>query len=246
VARNQSDTAKYMIRILQQGGVAATNLWNVITTQFPKLENQIIALVKKGGTINEVLRLIRSGISNIRELSKESLAKDSLKSASYQAASTVAYIGTLTSSPVNVYKVSDAYVRRVFAIPLPSQNITVDDLFSSMFTGMSRSVVNITRTAFQEGQTINQIARNIRENIPKSLEAKTLRNKSNALARTAIAQVANHTRMDTYEANDDLIDRVIFSATLDARTSDVCMANDGLWWYLEDPSLQEPPLQVNC
>jgi SPP1 gp7 family putative phage head morphogenesis protein len=235
-----------MIRILQQGGVAAVNLWNVISKSFPKLENRIIRMVENGGTLSEVIKLIRSGIAQISRSAREQLMTDSMKSAEYQEASTVAYLSTLTTKQIDAYNVTKKSVRKSFTIPLKSQNITVNDLFTGLFTGMSRATVNITRTAFQEGQTVKQIARNIRKNIPDSLESKTIRNKSEALARTTISQVANQTRLDTYKANDFIVDRVIFAATLDSRTSSVCQANDGLWWYLEDPSLQEPPLHVNC
>ena len=54
-----------------------------------------------------------------------------------------------------------------------------------------------------------------------------------ALVRTSIQTVANQARIDTYRENDDIMKGYEWSATFDDRTSDVCMALDGLQWDFE-------------
>jgi len=54
-----------------------------------------------------------------------------------------------------------------------------------------------------------------------------------ALVRTSIQTVANQARLDTYRANDDIVKGIEWSATFDQRTSETCMALDGLQWDLE-------------
>jgi SPP1 gp7 family putative phage head morphogenesis protein len=51
-----------------------------------------------------------------------------------------------------------------------------------------------------------------------------------ALVRTSIQSVANKARRDTYKDNDDIVKGIQWSATFDDRTSDICMALDGLQW----------------
>ncbi len=58
-----------------------------------------------------------------------------------------------------------------------------------------------------------------------------------ALVRTSIQSVANEARLMTYADNDDVIKEIEWVSTLDSRTTQTCMALDGLKW--KNPS-REP------
>ena len=58
-----------------------------------------------------------------------------------------------------------------------------------------------------------------------------------ALVRTSIQSVANEARLMTYADNDDIIKEIEWVSTLDSRTTQTCMALDGLKW--KNPS-REP------
>lgn len=65
-----------------------------------------------------------------------------------------------------------------------------------------------------------------------------------AITRTAVNQIATRAQVETFEANKDVTDEYIFTATLDNRTSAVCRATDGMRFkYGEGPL---PPLHINC
>lgn len=55
-----------------------------------------------------------------------------------------------------------------------------------------------------------------------------------ALVRTSIQNIANDVRMQTYEANSDIIKGVQALATLDTRTTDLCRARDHKSWEQDD------------
>lgn len=73
----------------------------------------------------------------------------------------------------------------------------------------------------------------------------TTRN-AEALARTAVADVANHARMETLRRNRSVTKQYQFIATLDTRTTLVCISYDGRRWDYDDPEGRRPPLHFRC
>lgn len=67
-----------------------------------------------------------------------------------------------------------------------------------------------------------------------------------ALARTAVTEVSNVAALQTYQENATVVAGVRFLATLDDRTTEVCMAYDGTVWPLGDKDIQQPPLHYGC
>lgn len=67
-----------------------------------------------------------------------------------------------------------------------------------------------------------------------------------ALVRTAVTHVSNEGMRGTFRENEDILAGVRFVATLDGRTTPVCMSFDGEVWPLGSPKIQTPPLHWNC
>lgn len=75
-----------------------------------------------------------------------------------------------------------------------------------------------------------------------------------ALVRTSVQQVSNAVRIETLEANSDVVGGIQFLATLDNRTTDICQAHSNLTWDLitkepighSTPFPGAPPLHWNC
>ena len=74
----------------------------------------------------------------------------------------------------------------------------------------------------------------------------TARRNAEAITRTAVTHISNRTMLDYMAANEDVIGRVRFVATLDNRTTFICMSLDGTVWKNGDPQIQTPPLHMNC
>ncbi len=69
-----------------------------------------------------------------------------------------------------------------------------------------------------------------------------------ALVRTAVDYVANRGMLDTFRANPDVLDGVRYTAVLDDRTTDICLALDGREWDLDDEKIVVPgrDTHYNC
>ncbi len=67
-----------------------------------------------------------------------------------------------------------------------------------------------------------------------------------ALVRTAVTQVATRAHFETFKANEDITEFYIYTATLDASTSDICIALDGREFRYDDASAPRPPQNFNC
>lgn len=114
------------------------------------------------------------------------------------------------------------------------------------------------RQGLLQGQTIDQIVRRINGTKAQGyadgiLEAN--RRDIATIVRTATAHVTNTARDEFYRNNADLVKAVQWTATLDSRTSDLCMSRDGHTYALDThrPLDGGPPweagpgrLHMNC
>lgn len=93
------------------------------------------------------------------------------------------------------------------------------------------------RNGLYQGESIADLTRRIRGtkalgytdgvmNIPR-VQAETL-------VRTSALTVANHARLASFIQNKDVIDAIQWVATLDSRTTEICMALDGKTWSLPE------------
>jgi len=67
-----------------------------------------------------------------------------------------------------------------------------------------------------------------------------------ALVRTAVNQVVTKAHFETYAANSDITSQYEYVATLDSRTTFICMSLDGRTWAYDDPAGKQPPQHWNC
>lgn len=120
------------------------------------------------------------------------------------------------------------------------------------------------RTSLENGESTAQAATRITGGTIKGIEVpgimNTAKNNANTLARTAINKVTNEARIQSFEANDDIIKAMKQISTLDSRTSQICIAYDGQVWvnapgkdnHLEPvppstlPFNGGPPRHFNC
>lgn len=108
------------------------------------------------------------------------------------------------------------------------------DLSRSAFSKVQRAV----RIGVAEGESIPKIARRFRD------AARLSKHEAEAVARTAVNHVTNHAAESVYAANDDVVKSVQMVATLDVRTTVICMDYDGQTFPLgEGP---RPPFHMRC
>jgi SPP1 gp7 family putative phage head morphogenesis protein len=110
-----------------------------------------------------------------------------------------------------------------------------------------RRLESAIRMGFLEGETTDQIVRRIRGTRANRFRDGILqasRRDAEAMARTALNHTANAAREELFDANANIISGLIWIATLDGRTTPVCMARDGQ--VFPTTSGPRPPAHWNC
>lgn len=113
-----------------------------------------------------------------------------------------------------------------------------------------------------EGQTTNQIVQQVIGTKANSFTDGILsvsRREATSVIRTATNSAANTMREKVWQNNADIISALVWSATLDGRTSPVCRARDGHFTPVDggpplkpvhqpvlEPSGARPPAHINC
>jgi SPP1 gp7 family putative phage head morphogenesis protein len=119
-----------------------------------------------------------------------------------------------------------------------------------------RAFTDNMREGLLRGETNQQLVQRVRGtrsfNFTNGI-MNTARRDSEALVRSSVQSVANMSRFETFEANQDIIKSYRHVSALDSRTSEVCVVRDGKRWKSEtkEPighnlSFRVPPLHWNC
>ena len=86
------------------------------------------------------------------------------------------------------------------------------------------------RMGFVQQETVGQIVQRIRGTRARAYRDGLLeidRRSAEAVVRTAVSHTAGYVRDRFMESNDDLVKALVWTSTLDTRTSEICMLRDG-------------------
>ena len=67
-----------------------------------------------------------------------------------------------------------------------------------------------------------------------------------SVVRTAVNQISNDALLQTFSDNPDVTEEYRYTATLDGRTSHICIALDGQMFRYDDPNARQPPQHFAC
>jgi SPP1 gp7 family putative phage head morphogenesis protein len=243
VARSLDDTGKYLIQILRRGGQAANGVEVLLFDGRNKIIQKVIKGLAAGASQAQLTGLIHKEVSSLGKSVDSTLTKHGVEAGAAEAQSSAAYLSALGVADPKPIKLSKAYVRRAFNIPFPDQKITVNNLMTGTMANMDVSLVNVTRDAIVRNDPIRSTAKFIERSSGQLVDA-SLRRKANALARTAIMQVSNQVRADSFKEEPE-VSGVLYVATLDHRTSNICKSLDGKFWT-DKKKARVPPLHVSC
>ena len=116
----------------------------------------------------------------------------------------------------------------------------------------ARTVNAVVQQGIQEGATVNQMVKTLRGNYnrrTKNYENGALTGKqvkrAEALVRTGTSHHVNAVRDRFAQQNNDVIQKRIFFATLDNRTTSICLANHLKEWDIDDANYPRLPLHFN-
>lgn len=242
MARTLDDTGEHLIRILRQGGQAALKVGERYLKGRDDILRKALKMLAGGSTQGQIISLIHKETATLESALQAALVQQGFLAGDVQADSTAAFLSLLGVTNPKVHNVTEAFIRRSFNTVMFDQNITVNDLLTGSMAKLDTDIVNIVRRARTQGEPIRTVGQAI-EASAGALDDPALVRKAAALARSAIAQVANDVRYRSFLAESE-VDRVIYVATLDHRTSNVCKVLDGTVYPKADAVV--PPVHVSC
>lgn len=121
----------------------------------------------------------------------------------------------------------------------PTKGYTIREALREFSTRKANHIVQLVRDGSALGQTTQEIIANIQEYAP------TMQRQASTLARTITNHISTSAREITMRENDDVIEGYKWIATLDGRTSVICMARDGQVYQDVDRN-PKPPAHFNC
>ncbi len=122
------------------------------------------------------------------------------------------------------------------------------------WTGQKQAVRKSFRRELQiglaQGESIDDLVRRIRGRKQGrgfvGGVMRTATRHAESLVRTAVNQISNDALFETFSDNPDVTTSYRYTATLDSRTSHICIALDGRVFDYDDPSRREPPQHYRC
>ena len=121
----------------------------------------------------------------------------------------------------------------------PKKGYTIADALDEFGQKNATKITTLVREGALLGRSTGEIIADIKSVQP------TESRKAATLARTITNHISNQARAITIVENDDVLDGYKWVATLDGRTSMICMARDGVV-YKDVASSPMPPAHFNC
>ncbi len=147
----------------------------------------------------------------------------------YEAAYQRSALVSVLPVQVSVAAIS-AEVVYTAALARPFQGVLLRGVLDDMEAGKAKKIRQTIAQGFTESKTTDQIIRELRGTKAKGFEDGLLagtRRDIEAVTRTALGHMAGFTQDRFIEANVDLVKAVVWSATLDLRTTPICRIRDG-------------------
>jgi len=190
-------------------------------------------------------------ILQIKQLSEERLAElfeeldqEALDFIEYEAGFTQRMLQTNVDAEVKTPDVSNIQAGVLASVMMvgPRVGYSIREAMSRFGNRKSEQIVQAIRDGVTQGQTTPEIQRSVRglKNLQK--------NQSASLVRTIVNHTSIQARNVTINENSNLFNGYEWVATLDARTSFICMSRDGIVYPLgNDPEINpKPPAHFSC
>jgi SPP1 gp7 family putative phage head morphogenesis protein len=196
--------------------------------------------------LNAILADIRAMNAQVYESMNKELSTKLQNFATYESQFQVSLVNTglvggasMTMPPMDLVK--------SLATDDPIRGRLLSEWTSAMSDAKYARVRDAVRIGLVEGQTTDEIVRAIRGTASNGYADGIIeidRRNAAALVRTAVNSVANSVKDTVFEENDDIIEGVQWTSTLDDATCLECGELDGEEFDLKDGP--RPPAHVNC
>lgn len=217
----------------------------------------------EGGATNRRLNALLKEVRDTRRALIDSLAQDTTAEMEALAAAEAAWEQQIMADSIPVEMSTTALPLerlRAAAVNSPMQGKRLKDWFQHLGDGDRARLDQAVRLGVANGETLDDIVRRIagtRANGYTDGILATTRREAETIARTAVNHTSNAARSEVWDANQDIIWGLRWTATLDGRTSPICQARDGAIAVnpgreippgtdLLDPQEARPPGHPNC
>ena len=142
----------------------------------------------------------------------------------------------------NPVQLRSAYLTDVMALQPGRSAKSFGQLMSSFGQQAQGQFLQVLRDGFALGRTSQQMVRDVKDHVSlKKDQVKTL-------IRTGTNNLAVKARNETLKENADILDGYQWVATLDSRTTFICMSRDGLIYPISDNPERspKPPAHFGC
>jgi len=183
---------------------------------------------------------IEAGMRNANHLLVKKLTKTGFHEAQWQA-------GVLTKAlHVDMVTPSPQLVRSIVTSK-PMEGALLSEWMKQQGTKTGFAVQRQINIGLAQGESVDQMVRRIRgtkaAQYADGVWGQSKR-EVDAIVRTSMNHVSAHAREETYAANEDVIKGVQLVATLDGRTSEICISYDGTTWPVNEGP--RPPFHFRC
>jgi SPP1 gp7 family putative phage head morphogenesis protein len=230
----EADLTKLLIKVDPMGGTAAS--YQVVR------QSKLLKLSKEE---------IAAGMRQMRDTQKTGLIQLARDEAEWFVKTANSEIGfNLVTKELSTQQLRAIVSDRLI------QGAPSKDWWGRQAADLQRKFEDRVRVGMLKGSTTDEIVRTVRGTKAAGFADGIMegsRRQAETLVRTSVQAVANEARGKLYEENQDIISGVTWVSTLDSRTSQICIALNGLSWKLPDYTpighkiaFEPPPRHFNC
>ncbi len=204
--------------------------------------NNINTIKAREDLIRSINKLVAAGYRSMGEKLEAELLDFAVTESEWQAAT------IRNAAPINVDVLTPppALIKSIVT-KSPIQGRFVSDWVEGLAKGTQEKIAQQLRIGIAEGESIPVMVRRIRGTKAAQYADGILqisRRNAEAVVRTSVAGVSTNCRDEMYKANSDVIKGVQYVATLDNRTTPICMGLDGRVFDIGKGP--RPPQHWNC
>jgi hypothetical protein len=224
-----NDVARRVARLM---AAADRQIMAELTAEVAKIDPSQFKI----GRLQTLLLSVRRLNASLYSMVGKRLQADMRELAAYEVEFNVELMRRLVEFPESVAAIAP---EKAYAIGTeqPMRGRLMSDWAESLGVRRMERVQDAVAIGFAEGRTTGEIVRTIRGTRAANYADGLMsidRREAEVMVRTAVAHYAQAAREALYAENADVVGAIVWSSTLDSRTSEFCMLRDGLRYSNDD------------
>lgn len=241
---------RHQVYLMRFSGSVRNRINRILNATEADLVRQIKERLERGRPTNRRQQLLLDALTNTRRKAwaevNEAWAEELVALSKAEPEFLAGIVATVSPVVVDTILPSPRLLRSI-ALSRPFQGRILKGWAANIEAEDIRRIHNEVQMGMTASETAQQIARRVVGSAKlKGVDGTTqiTRNNAAAITRTAVNHIANRARNEFFQENSDLFEFELYVATLDARTTPVCRAEDGEVHEIGQGPI--PPLHFNC